>query len=141
MKTRPIQFSIAMLLALTGLVAVTAWALVSEPTMATGAVLTLLILAYAALSITGCMSAKGDGRTFWIGVATCSLFVVYSIGFWATAGEESLDDVFTQVHRFRSTLALLWGSMIPIGLLCVAFRWLLLRGAERDGQETLDRTL
>jgi len=36
---------------------------------------------------------------------------------------------------FRGALMFMWGGMIPIGLLCVAFHWLMVRGSERDGSE------
>jgi hypothetical protein len=126
MKTRkPFQFSIAMLLVLTGIVAVTTWALASKPTTVTGAMLAMLLPAFPSLAITGCMATKGYGRVFWIGFGSGPLLAVIWIGFMFLPMMGSSGPDFYGFNFFRPLLGIFWCSMIPIGLLCVAFRWLL----------------
>lgn len=143
---RPFQFSIAMLLALTAVVAVIIWALISEPTAITGTIVAVLVAAFPALSITGCVNTKRYGRAFWIGT-TCVSTVIWVFFYGSELAHlynytgsvgGTFNHVFGRANSHRPSLLLSWGLMIIVGVLCVAFRWLLLRNVDTEDRTPTD---
>ncbi|MEX2121633.1 MAG: hypothetical protein WD847_18745 [Pirellulales bacterium] len=128
-----------MLLALTAVVALAVFAVGGERNMATGVVLIMLLCGFPAVSLVGCLSTAGYRRAFFIGTLAPSLvcwfhferltraptfFMVQGSGF----GLDATDHI-------QAIVAICWLCIVPLGLLCVAFRWLLVRGSEGDTNE------
>lgn len=142
---RHFQFGIGMLLALTAVVAMAVWALGTKPSV--GAILAAMTLTpgLAAISIVGFLNTRGYARAFWIGAAAPSILacaiVPFAICFaWVVGGPDmdlSDDDYLKVFNGCRAVLAVHWANMPILGLGCVGFRWLLVRGggSKRESEE------
>ena len=142
MARQQLQFSILALLALTALVAVVLWVTAGEASAFKAFVLLALVPGFLGLSLVGSWSTDGYGRAFFLGTLATSFFISVAFPtFWWTS--DAYDIAIARQQEWvlsfgqdsvRTIIRVLWGLMLPVGLLCVAFRWLLVRGGGSGGK-------